>query len=52
LPLVVFGKKVKFNSEEKGRAVLIIANKEVFIGKVTRQNIVSNLGCFPLLYPL
>jgi hypothetical protein len=52
LPLVVFGKEVEFNSEEKEGAVLIIADKEAFISKVTGQGVVSSLGCFSLLYPL
>jgi hypothetical protein len=51
LPLVVFSKKVEFDSEEEG-AMLIIANKKAFIGKGTEQGIISSLGCFPLLYLL
>jgi hypothetical protein len=52
LSLVIFGREVEFDSKEEGGAVLVVADKGAFIGKVTRQDIVSSLGCFPLLYPL
>jgi hypothetical protein len=52
LPLIIFGRKVEFNSEKKGGAMFIITDKEAFISKITKQNVVFSLGCFPLLYPL
>jgi hypothetical protein len=51
LSLAVFGREVKFDSEERG-AVLVVMNKGAFIGRGTGEGIVFSLGCFPLLYPL
>jgi hypothetical protein len=49
---VVFGREVEFDSKEEEGAVLVVADKGAFIGRVTRQGVVSSSGCFPLLYPL
>jgi hypothetical protein len=46
---VIFNREVKFDSKEEEGAVLIITDKGAFIGRGTRQDIVSSSGCFSLL---